>query len=455
MSDPFTTLRTPIVPTSPDPGFTARLRTRIVEALGLPEGVDVTVTTLEDLAHFTASPEPADEPAAAPAPAPRMTLTPYLAVADARRALDWYADAFGARLRGEPILMPDGRVGHAELEFGGALVMLADEFPDIGHTAPRPGAGSPVTIHLETADIDVLVERAVDGGADLARAPEDSPYGRNATLVDPFGHRWILSAPARTDPNPDDSESTRTEATRYPHGTRHGDVGYVSFQVPDVDRAQAFYGTVLNWTFAPGEGPQSRMVVDSMPLTSLWGGEGSGPVICWRVDDIFDAVGKVRALGGTATDPVERPYGLSADCTDDQGMAFYLWQPTPDDARATADVDDRPENGRREGDLAYLTLRVVDSARFRAFFGQLLGWEFSPGRVADGWSVEGPMPMVGFTGGAAQPGAVPMYRVDDVEAAAGRVRTAGGTATAVERMPYGLTSECQDDQGIPFYLGQL
>jgi len=440
MPDPFTNLRAPVVPTPPDPGFAARLRARIEEALRLPEGVDVTVTTLDDLEHLD------DGTSATAAEAvPRMALTPYLAVADARRALDWYADAFGARLRGEPIVMPDGRIGHAELDFGGSLVMLADEFPDIGHTAPSPGAGSAVTIHLETADIDVLVDRAVDGGADLARPPEDSPYGRNAVVVDPFGHRWLLSTPAPVTP----------DRARLTGGTRHGDVGYVSFQVPDVDRAQAFYGLVLGWTFAPAGRPGARRVVDSMPLTSLWGALERGPVICWRVDDVLAAVGKVRAMGGTATDPVEMPYGTTSDCSDDQGMAFYLWQPRPEDAAATADIADRPEGGLREGDLAYLSLHVVDSVRFRAFFGELLGWRFTPGRVPDGWNVEGPMPMTGLGGGAARAAAVPMYRVDDIETAVGRVRTAGGTATAVERVPYGLTSDCSDDQGIPFYLGQL
>ena len=88
MPDPFDALRAPVVPTDPDPGFAARLRARLEQALRLPEGVDVTVTTLEPLEPRRPRPAP-----------PRMVLTPYLAVADARRALDWYADAFGARLR--------------------------------------------------------------------------------------------------------------------------------------------------------------------------------------------------------------------------------------------------------------------------------------------------------------------------------------------------------------------
>ncbi|MEA2686758.1 MAG: hypothetical protein QOE93_1953 [Actinomycetota bacterium] len=427
MPDPFETLRTPVVPTRPDAEFAARLRARLGDALTLPEGVDVT-TTLEALDAPSAT-------TAGPAPqmaAPRMALTPYLAVADARAALDWYADVFGARLRGQPIEMPDGRIGHAELDFGGSLVMLADEFPDIGHTAPLPGAGASVTLHLETAEIDSLVARAADEGATLARPPEDSPYGRNAVVVDPFGHRWLLSTPA---PAP---------AAARP---RQGDVGHLMFEVADVERAEAFWSAVLGWTFAPAERPGGRRVLDDVkPPRSFWGGRAeSNAVITWTVDDVVAAAEHVRALGGTATEPVEMPYGKRSDCTDDQGMAFFLWQPPPGAAGPSS----------REPDLAYLTLNVVDSARFRSFFGRLLGWTFTPGRVADGWNVEGPVPMTGLAGGAERASGVPMYRVDDVHAAVERVRAAGGTATAVERRPYGLTSDCTDDQGTPFYLGQL
>ena len=407
--DPFVTLRAPVLPATPDAGFAARLRVRLEEALRLPEGVDVTVTTLEDLET-----RPVGTPATPP-----MVLTPYLAVADARRAIDWYGDAFGAHVRGEPVVMPDGRIGHA---------------------APRPGGGSSVTLHLETADIDVLVERAVETGAVLDRPPEDHPYGRNAVVVDPFGHRWLLSTPV---PAPRDDEA------RHPRRPRHGDVGYVSFQVPDLERAQVFYGAVLGWTFAPAERPEARRVVDSVPLTSLWGGQERGnPVLCWQVDDVVAAVDIVRDLGGTATEPVERPYGTTADCSDDQGMEVYLWQPA-------AEQDAPGAAASREGDLAYLVLNVVDGARFKDFFGELLGWRFTPGRAVDGWNVGGTVPMAGVAGGADRASVVPMFRVDDVEAAVGRVRAAGGTATAVERMPYGLTSDCTDDQGTAFYLGQL
>ncbi|MEA2703655.1 MAG: hypothetical protein QOD63_1600 [Actinomycetota bacterium] len=437
--------RAPYPPTDPDPGFAARLRARLEQALTLPEGVDVTVTTLEtELA-------PETETAAPLAAAARMAITPYLAVAGAARALDWYADAFGARRRMEPIVMPDGRIGHAELDFGGAVVMLADEFPEIGHTAPRPGAGSGVSLHIEVPDVDAVVDRAVEAGATLDRPPADGDYGRNAVIVDPFGHRWqVVAAP---------SSSAAPSPVRHPGGTRHGDVGYLSFQVPDLGRAQAFYGSVLGWEFAPAEMSEARMVVDAMPTMSVLGGQAGGDcVLCWRVDDVVAAADRVRRAGGTATEPDARPYGTVSDCVDDQGMVFYLWQPTEADARATADVAlgrDRPDNGAREGDVAYLTIGVVDSARFRSFFGSVLGWRFTPGHAVDGWNVEDTMPMSGLHGGQDRAGVEPMYRVDDIHATVDKVRRAGGRAGAVEQMPYGLSAHCADDQGIAFYLGQL
>lgn len=138
-----------------------------------------------------------------PAPAPAPAITPYLAVADARRALDWYAEAFGARPRGEPIVMPDGRIGHAEIEIGGARVMVSDAHPEIGVVAPEPGRGTSVTLHVEVADVDAATVQAVDAGATLDRSPADNPYGRSAVLRDPFDRRRdVLRLDARLDLSP-------------------------------------------------------------------------------------------------------------------------------------------------------------------------------------------------------------------------------------------------------------
>jgi uncharacterized glyoxalase superfamily protein PhnB len=288
MTDPFTALRRPIEPVQPDPEFAAALRTRIERAL------------LETSPGGTAMSQ----------------LTPYLAVRDARAAMTWYAEAFGARVVGDPYVMDDDRIGHAELEIGGARVYLSDEHPELGIVAPEPGQVS-VTLHLTVPDVDVTIAAASDRGATVERPARDESYGRTGVVVDPFAHRWLLQTPPA-------------------------------------------------WAAAAEPRP-----------------------------------------------PV------------------------------------------RPGDAVYLTLQVPDGARARDFYEAVLGWSAVPGRVPDGWQVEGTTPMVGIGGGNAQPGMVPMYAVDDIEVAVAAVRTAGGQAGEVEQMPYGRTAECRDDQGLAFYLGQL
>jgi PhnB protein len=121
-------------------------------------------------------------------------LTPYLAVRDARAAIAWYVEHLGAQVTYEPIVMPDGRVGHVELAVDGARWMMADEHPEIQVEAPQSGRGAAVTLHLTVADVDAVVDQVRAGGALLDRGPEESPVGRVAVFRDPFGHRWFLNA---------------------------------------------------------------------------------------------------------------------------------------------------------------------------------------------------------------------------------------------------------------------
>jgi uncharacterized glyoxalase superfamily protein PhnB len=241
-------------------------------------------------------------------------LTPYLAVRDARAAMAWYAAALGARVVGNPFVTDDDRIGHAELEIGGATLYLADAFPELGLTGPEGGRVG-VSLHLSVPDVDTTVVRAAELGAIVERLPTDAPYGRTGVIVDPYAHRWMLQTP----------------------------------------------------------------------------------------------------------------------------------KPVP--------IEPRPPV--RSGDAVYLTVQVPDGARARDFYEAVLGWPAVPGRVPDGWQIEGPVAMVGIGGGSDEPGTVPMYAVDDLEVAVAAVRTAGGRAGAVEQQPYGLTALCRDDQGLPFYLGQL
>ena len=124
-------------------------------------------------------------------------LTPYICVADARAAIEWYVDVMGAEVVYEPIEMPDGRIGHVELAVDGARWMMADEFEEAGVAPPDTTRGSPVSLHLTVDDVDALAARLTTAGSPMDREPEDSgPAGRAAVFRDPFGHRWFLNQPA-------------------------------------------------------------------------------------------------------------------------------------------------------------------------------------------------------------------------------------------------------------------
>ncbi len=119
-------------------------------------------------------------------------LFAYLCVADATKAIAFYGEAFGATEKFR-LTEPSGRIGHAELDFNGVTLMLADEFPEWGFRSPRLIGGTPVTIHLHVDNADTVIQRAVDAGATLERAPKDEFYGeRSGVVIDPFGHRWNI-----------------------------------------------------------------------------------------------------------------------------------------------------------------------------------------------------------------------------------------------------------------------
>jgi PhnB protein len=123
---------------------------------------------------------------------PVHELFVYLCVRDSAAAIDFYARAFGATERFR-LTEPSGRVGHAELQIGPAVVMLADEFPECGFTAP-PSEGLPsLVIHLHVDNADSMARQAVAAGATMLSEPADQFYGeRSCKLRDPFGHTWLL-----------------------------------------------------------------------------------------------------------------------------------------------------------------------------------------------------------------------------------------------------------------------
>lgn len=128
-----------------------------------------------------------------PIPDGYHTITPYLMLRDATRAIDFYKDVFGAEeIRRMP--MPDGRVGHAELRIGDSIVMLADEFPEMGYVGPATRGGTTVGLNLYVADCDAVFNRAVAAGSKVLKEMADQFYGdRNGTIEDPFGHWWTIN----------------------------------------------------------------------------------------------------------------------------------------------------------------------------------------------------------------------------------------------------------------------
>jgi PhnB protein len=128
-----------------------------------------------------------------PIPEGYHTVSPYLAVEDAARAIEYYAKAFGAK---EVVHMdsPDGKVGHAELEIGDSRVMLSDPFPQSSTRPPKELGGTSVSVFMYVEDVDALVNQAVDAGATITMEVADQFWGdRFGTITDPFGHVWNIA----------------------------------------------------------------------------------------------------------------------------------------------------------------------------------------------------------------------------------------------------------------------
>jgi PhnB protein len=149
-----------------------------------------------------------------PIPEGYHSLTPHLVVDNASRAIDFYKDAFDAK---ELVRMPtpDGKsILHAEIQIGDSIIMLNDEFPDMGVKAPSDGNGSPVTIHIYVENVDSVFDRAIASGAKEVMVLQDKFWGdRYGMLVDPFGHSWSLATHIE-DVEPEEMKKRAEEAMK-------------------------------------------------------------------------------------------------------------------------------------------------------------------------------------------------------------------------------------------------
>jgi predicted enzyme related to lactoylglutathione lyase len=218
---------------------------------------------------------------------------------------------------------------------------------------------------------------------------------------------------------------------------------YFAFHVADSGLAKTFYGSVFGWRFE-SRGDYHH-IVGSSPAGGIVGG-GKGLVeASFVVDDIGKVVAAAVERGGAASEPVKSESGWSARVEDGRGGDIEVWQP--------ADGYGEAEPRCGVGDLFYFVVPVADDEA-KGFYGDVLGWEFTPGSHPGGWNIVNVAPPGGmFVGGA---GATSLYfRVDDVDAAAERVRAAGGTAGEKEPNSAGWHAACVDDQGVSFSVSSL
>jgi uncharacterized glyoxalase superfamily protein PhnB len=302
MPDPFESLALPDEPVAPRRDFAAALRGRIEAALGL-------------------------WPPTPPQQRSSSMAIPYLCVTDSNAALAFYREAFGA-FETMRVVGDDGRVGHCEFTVGEARFMMADEFPEIGVVSPATLGGTPVAMYLEVVDCDHVHRQAVANGAQSLREPEDQNHGnRTATILDPFGHRWMLSQPIEDFDLATYAEREKESEWTVTGATAPVEPGYLTFATGDIDRSMRFFGELFGWavdrTDLGGHVGNTRFPMG-------FSAQSEAPVtVYFRVDDIDRFVPRIEELGGRVLARQEYPSGGNAECEDDQGFRFDLHQPAP------------------------------------------------------------------------------------------------------------------------------
>ena len=227
---------------------------------------------------------------------------------------------FDAVLLGDPIVMPDGRIGHAEMRIGDTVFMLAGEFPEENHLSPTTLGGSTVGLMLHVPDADATYAKAVELGATALRPVREQYGARTGTVHDPFGHRWFIQTNLEADDVPVEDVS----------GRRFGDLGYMTLEVADGERAARFYGSLFGWELHASGEPGSFHIGSITPPAGIHNRLGDPDVkIFFRVDDIEAAAARVRELGGQVLSVASYESGGNAECVDDQGLRFDLYRPRP------------------------------------------------------------------------------------------------------------------------------
>ncbi len=207
--EPFDILRLPVSPVAPGPSFAARLREQVADALrpasAAPDPADNTRSSVPthvpeiDLGRRTtmSTPNPVTAGVVDQASTPAVRFeNPSLVVKGGAEAVAFYQTVFGATISMEPFIEPDGRIGHIELDIGGAMVALADEYPEYQIVGPKTLGGTPVALGIRVPSpeaVDALVALAVANGAEVVFEVKDQFYGERAGRIrDPWGHEWMV-----------------------------------------------------------------------------------------------------------------------------------------------------------------------------------------------------------------------------------------------------------------------
>ncbi len=218
----------------------------------------------------------------------------------------------------------------------GARIMLSDAYPEIGVVAADSYEGSSCALHLEVTDIDAVHASVVEHGGTAERDPADQPHGsRMSTVVDPFGHRWMLSQTIAT-PTAAEIDAAMTgftivEAASDPSGIPGGlrgrpiQLGYYTIHTNDIARAAAFYSQAFGWDVDPVSGH-----VGNCDLPFGFQTDHGEDVRLWmQVSDADPVIARVLELGGEVVDDVQYASGRGVECRDDQGNRFDLHHPAP------------------------------------------------------------------------------------------------------------------------------
>ena len=280
---------------------------------------------------------------------PVSSMSFYICIAGASAALDFYRDAFGAKelMR---LTEPDGKIGHAEIQIGDAVLSISDEYPDYGVFSPKTIGGSSVKIHLNVTDVDAFAERAIKAGATLVRPIEDQFYGdRSGQLADPFGYTWIVATHLRDVPVDEMQKEVekfaqeRSAKNSYEAGinepkmrreNRHAVTPYITVHKPAevIDFVTQSFGAVEHFRATGSAGGMHAEVSIGDSIVMIGGAEHIEPMptaIHLYVPDVDQAYERAVSAGAKSLMPVgDQPYGeRSGGVEDSQGNRWYIATP--------------------------------------------------------------------------------------------------------------------------------